>query len=252
MVLAEDDVMGPAEATQENEEEVRTSVRARVDLHTTDQCRCMREASTKTKGQPCQRNHSVIVVGNSEMGKLFSPGTFFSIEASDKARMQIVIKVDVFIEKEKGVTLDNIQLTFKELYMSRADMWRYRSRLINTCAYLDKQILIYIQMSSEMWQLDPQGDLYFEKCVKGFMSELFSKWHANSSAHYVSIILCSRFYLLGDVDKNIEEQLGPSARDHRGRYFQDFYRLLVQNEHYEDWSHVLSTGPLGDLNGSRR
>ncbi|EYB91682.1 hypothetical protein Y032_0203g1835 [Ancylostoma ceylanicum] len=308
--------MCPAEATQENEEEVRTSVRARVDLHTTDQCRCMREASTKTKGQPCQKNHSVIVVGNSEMGKLFSPGTFFSIEASDKARMQIVIKVDEFIEKEKGevvislersslgeslsktftstggvsviaekkkveeVTLDNIQLTFKELYMSRADMWRYRSRLINTCAYLDKQlrhfnistkvsdmwqkgnvvrsgfvssdtrvvfrsssssILIYIQMSSEMWQLDPQGDLYFEKCVKGFMSELFSKWHANSSAHYVSIILCSRFYLLGDVDKNIEEQLGPSARDHRGRYFQDFYRLLVQNEHYEDWSHVLST-----------
>ncbi|VDM82706.1 unnamed protein product [Strongylus vulgaris] len=73
------------------------------------------------------------------------------------------------------------------------------------------------------------------------MAELFSKWHMNSSAHYVSIILCSRFYLLGDVDKDVAEQLGPSARDHRGRYFQDFYRLLVQNEHYEDWSHVLST-----------
>lgn len=39
------------------------------------------------------------------MGKLFSPGTFFSIEASDKARMQIVIKVDEFIEKEKGVSV---------------------------------------------------------------------------------------------------------------------------------------------------
>ncbi|VDK56095.1 unnamed protein product [Cylicostephanus goldi] len=60
-------------------------------------------ASQKTKGQPCQKNHNVIVVGNSEMGKLFSPGTFFSIEANDKHRTQIVIKVDVFIEKEKGV-----------------------------------------------------------------------------------------------------------------------------------------------------
>ncbi|KJH46441.1 hypothetical protein DICVIV_07515 [Dictyocaulus viviparus] len=164
--------------------------------------------------------------------------------------------------------------------MSRADMWRYRSRLINTCAYLDKQlrhfnistkisdiwrkgnvvrsgfvssdtrvvfrsssssVLIYIQMSSEMWQLDPQGDLYFEKCVKGFMSELFSKWYTNSSAHYVSIILCSRFYLLGDADKDVEEQLGSSSCDYRGRYFQDFYRLLVQNEHYEDWTHILPT-----------
>ncbi|VDP11861.1 unnamed protein product [Heligmosomoides polygyrus] len=75
-------------------------------------------------------------------------------------------------------------------------------------------------MSSEMWQLDPQGDLYFEKCVKGFMAELFSKWYLNSSAHYVSIILCSRFYLLGEPDKDVEELLGPNSRDHRGRYFQ--------------------------------
>ncbi|KAK6029543.1 Putative ATP binding protein [Ostertagia ostertagi] len=238
----------------------------------------LKRGSPEDKGQQCQKNHNVIVVGNSEMGKLFSPGSFFSIETVDKARTQIVIYVDEFIEKElkevvisversllgeslsktftstggvsvlaekkkiEEVTLDNIQLTFKELYMSRADMWRYRSRLINTCAYTrQNSVLIYIQMSSEMWQLDPQGDLYFEKCVKGFMAELFSKWYLNSSAHYVSIILCSRFYLLGEPDKEVEELLGPTARDHRGRYFQDFYRLLVQNEHYEDWSHVLST-----------
>ncbi|VDO32273.1 unnamed protein product [Haemonchus placei] len=206
----------------------------------------------KIKGQQCQKNHNVIVVS-----------------------------IRNFPTKTAVVTLDNIQLTFKELYMSRADMWRYRSRLINTCLLFEpsdlrhfniptkisdmwqkgnivrsgyvssdtrvvfrsssSSVLIYIQMSSEMWQMDPQGDLYFEKCVKGFMAELFSKWYLNSSAHYVSIILCSRFYLLGEPDKDIDELLGPNARDHRGRYFQDFYRLLVQNEHYEDWSHVLST-----------
>lgn len=49
------------------------------------------------------------------------------------------------------VTLDNIQLTFKELYMSRADMWRYRSRLINTCAYLDKQVCFHDRIQSTLF-----------------------------------------------------------------------------------------------------
>jgi hypothetical protein len=30
-------------------------------------------------------------------------------------------------------------------------------------------------MSSEMWEFDPQGDLYFEKCVDGFLPELFAR-----------------------------------------------------------------------------
>ena len=37
-------------------------------------------------------------------------------------------------------------------------------------------VQIFIQMSSEMWDFDINGDLYFEKAVNGFLTDLFAKW----------------------------------------------------------------------------
>lgn len=47
------------------------------------------------------------------------------------------------------------------------------------------QVLIYIQFGEEMWDIDPKGDLYFEKCVKGFLPTLFKKWKEQFCAHLV-------------------------------------------------------------------
>uniref|UniRef100_A0A1I7TWQ8 DEPDC5_CTD domain-containing protein n=1 Tax=Caenorhabditis tropicalis TaxID=1561998 RepID=A0A1I7TWQ8_9PELO len=182
--------------------------------------------------------------------------------------------VTCYLETVDTISLDNVQLTFKEIYMSRADMYRYRSCLIGRLTYVDEQkrhlnintrvsdmwrkgslvrsgyvtdktrvvfrsssssVLIFIQMCSEMNQLDPQGDLYLEKCIKGFLTELFTKWKEQSCTHYVSIILCSRWYAIEGVDDSAKKFM-KGACDHRGRYYQDFYRLLFQNEHYEDWA----------------
>lgn len=140
--------------------------------------------------------------------------------------------VTVTLETTDSISLDNVQLTFRETYMSRADMYRYRACLVGRITYVDEQkrflnintrisdmwrkgslvrsgfvtdktrvvfrsssstVLIFIQMCSEMNQLDPQGDLYLEKCIS-FLSELFMNWKEQSCTHYVSIILCSRFY----------------------------------------------------------
>ncbi len=42
------------------------------------------------------------------------------------------------------------------------------------------QVNIFIQMSSEMWDFDNYGDLYFEKTV-GFLCELFSRWKVQTN-----------------------------------------------------------------------
>lgn len=73
-----------------------------------------------------------------------------------------------------------------------------------------------------MWDIDPQGDLYFEKCSKGFLPTLFKKWRDqfNQCAHHVSIIVFSRWYYKAEnLDEDMRRKLNDS-RDHRDRYYQ--------------------------------
>uniref|UniRef100_A0A914CLP5 DEP domain-containing protein 5 n=1 Tax=Acrobeloides nanus TaxID=290746 RepID=A0A914CLP5_9BILA len=195
----------------------------------------------------------------------------------EKKKSFFPTRSDVYVRKveKEEVSLDSIEVTFKEQYVSRTDMWRFRNCIIDSCVYQGKheswlgihctvgdiwrsgeilwsgyvseetrvvfrssssQVLIFIQISSEMWDIDPQGDLYFEKCAKGLLPTLFEKWREQSCAHYVSIIVFSRWYYKEELlDDEMRANLKESI-DHRGRYYQDFYRLLVQNEHYSDWA----------------
>lgn len=50
-------------------------------------------------------------------------------------------------------------------------------------------------MSSEMWDFDPYGDLYFEKCVNGFFPQLFEHWNKQHCAHSITFIVTSRLLL---------------------------------------------------------
>uniref|UniRef100_A0AAF5PRU9 DEP domain-containing protein n=3 Tax=Wuchereria bancrofti TaxID=6293 RepID=A0AAF5PRU9_WUCBA len=184
--------------------------------------------------------------------------------------------VTVKIVEKKQVVLDNIEITIKERYVSRSDMWRYRDCLIDTCAYVGKKIewllipstvinlwakgevvksgyisedtrivfrsasamiLVYIQMSSEMWDFDPYGDLYFEKCVNGFFPQLFEQWNKQHCAHSITFIVTSRWYFNEQLlNEEMKEKL---CIDYRGKYYQDFYRIVVQNQHYDDWRNAV-------------
>ena len=52
---------------------------------------------------------------------------------------------------------------------------------------------LLIQMSSEMWDLAPDGEAYHEKVLR-FLAALFAKWKDLGVSHIVTIVLFSRSY----------------------------------------------------------
>ncbi|XP_048875653.1 GATOR complex protein DEPDC5 isoform X2 [Brienomyrus brachyistius] len=190
---------------------------------------------------------------------------------------------DVFINvvDPKDVTLDLVELTFKDQYIGRGDMWRLKKSLVSTCAYVTQKVefagiraqaselwvkgekvtcgyisedtrvvfrstsamvYIFIQMSCEMWDFDIYGDLYFEKAVNGFLSDLFAKWKEKNCSHEVTVVLFSRtFYSAKSMDDFPEILRGSVRQDHEGRFYEDFYRVVAQNERREEWTSLLVT-----------
>ncbi|XP_035246744.1 GATOR complex protein DEPDC5 isoform X5 [Anguilla anguilla] len=190
---------------------------------------------------------------------------------------------DVFINivDPKDVTLDLVELTFKDQYIGRGDMWRLKKSLVSTCAYVTQKVefagiraqtselwvkgekvtcgyisedtrvvfrstsamvYIFIQMSCEMWDFDIYGDLYFEKAVNSFLSDLFAKWKEKNCSHEVTVVLFSRtFYNAKSMDEFPEILRGSIRQDHEGRFYEDFYRVVAQNERREEWTSLLVT-----------
>jgi hypothetical protein len=98
-------------------------------------------------------------------------------------------------------------------------------------------VYLFIQMSSEMWDFDIHGDLYFEKAVNGFLTELFAKWKKQGSNHEVTIVLFSRtFYSAKTLDEFPIHMTECLQMDYKGRFYEDFYRVAIQNERCDDWS----------------
>nr|XP_046911895.1 LOW QUALITY PROTEIN: GATOR complex protein Iml1-like [Dermatophagoides farinae] len=180
---------------------------------------------------------------------------------------------------EDIVALDSVELFFKDQYLARSDMWRLKKHITNTCVYLNKKIefsnircqvfemwhhgvrmasgyineetkvvfrsassmvYLFLQMSSEMWDYDINGDLYFEKAVKGFLSDLFNKWKTFNCSHDVTIVMFSRtFYLASDINEFPESMQECLQQDYQKRFYEDYYRVAVQNERFDDWSSTL-------------
>ena len=144
-----------------------------------------------------------------------------SVEQSIANQFQLLPRSEVYVQKvePKNVALDSVEVTFRDQYLSRSDMWRLKRHLVDTCVHITKKITyiglrcqvfeawsqgervacgyisedtkvvfrsnssmvyLFIQMSSEMWDYDINGDLYFEKAVNGFLFDLFAKWKVST------------------------------------------------------------------------
>ncbi|KAF2360111.1 Vacuolar membrane-associated protein Iml1 [Trinorchestia longiramus] len=173
------------------------------------------------------------------------------------------------INPEK-VALQLLEITFKDQYLNRSDMWRLTKHLVRSVVYKNKTVefcppaircqvyemwsqgsrvacgyvssdtkvvyrsstsrfYLFIQMSSEMWEFDHFGDLYFEKAVSGFLTDLFDKWKRMNTNHDVTIVLFSRsFYPTAkSLDEFPVDMRACVQVDPLGRFYQDFYRSVV-------------------------
>lgn len=90
-----------------------------------------------------------------------------------------------------------------------------------------------------MWDFDIHGDLYYER-VNAFLTDLFAKWKKLGSNHEVTIVLFSRtFYQAKSLDEFPSSMRECLQKDYKGRYYEDFYRVAIQNERNDDWSTIL-------------
>ncbi|XP_049848635.1 GATOR complex protein DEPDC5-like [Schistocerca gregaria] len=161
------------------------------------------------------------------------------------------------VEREEAA-VDAVKLTFSGQFVSRGDMWRLWSHLVGTCVYSGKivwyrcirakirelsiadevvysgsitertkfafssrsaSVILLVQMSREMWEYAPDGDLYFEKLADRFLPLLFARWRACSASHSVTLVLFSRTYYAARGAEGAEDE--PDARD-----YEDFYTVL--------------------------
>ena len=104
-------------------------------------------------------------------------------------------------------------------------------------------VYLFIQMASEMWMHDKNGDQYFEKAVDGFLKEMFQCWKDSGSAHEVTVVLFTRcFYDAKSLDEFPKRMLDECIQvGYNGAFYEDFYHVIVQNERFEDWMPTIST-----------
>ncbi|GAB6030056.1 hypothetical protein CHUAL_005739 [Chamberlinius hualienensis] len=204
-----------------------------------------------------------------------------SVEQSVATAFQLRKYDDVIVcpVNSNSVALDSLEITFKDQYLERSDMWRLKTNLEGAGVYLGKKlefwgirfqvyemwaqgervacgtvtyntkivfrsctnlIYLFIQMSSEMWDMDIHGYLYFEKAINGFLADLFNEWKTKDTSHEVTIVLFSRtFYEAQTIDEFPKHMHSCLQRDYKGRFYEDFYRVAVQNERYDDWKVIL-------------
>ncbi|KAJ8566172.1 hypothetical protein ON010_g6953 [Phytophthora cinnamomi] len=119
-----------------------------------------------------------------------------------------------------------------------------------------------------MWEFAPDGEIYYEKLLHHLLRVLIDKWSESSVSHSVTIIAFSRsFYDANQFPDGFDPRRAPFSDPRRqgfgpgcgapginmangygptihvdpvsGRYYEDFYKVVVMNYTGPDWSRLL-------------
>ncbi|KAI0986106.1 hypothetical protein GJ496_007510 [Pomphorhynchus laevis] len=99
---------------------------------------------------------------------------------------------------------------------------------------LNGHIILFLQVSSELWKCDRYGDQYLENMTDYFLDELFQKWKAMSCQHYLSIVLFARVICTPLQNCNVENSKYNSSHE-------DFYKTIFQYQQRDEWTWCIYT-----------
>ncbi|KAJ1766410.1 vacuolar membrane-associated protein iml1, partial [Coemansia sp. RSA 1843] len=191
-------------------------------------------------------------------------------------------------DERESIRADFVEISFRDQYVGRSDMWRlwrhlsmkvlyndktasmdglirakvrriYKDNVQVPCGYIDSstqpifrsesgRFIILIQMSEEMWAYQEDGNLCFEKAVNCFLADLFKRWKEKQLNHMVTIVMFSRWYYHVRDSLFFQDLI---YDDHSGLYYRDYYKVVADMEVHQDWS-VLLPEILSEFNTYRR
>lgn len=182
------------------------------------------------------------------------------------------------------VEADTIEVSIKNINLSRDTMWIITSSLINSCVYHGKRVtflsnrigiikniykngkkqfsgyignntkIVYrsessrliflIQTSREMWHFEESGEIMFHKLVNNLFPKIFRKWREKDANHSITIVLFTSV----DVTDIPWVALGHGERPNHVR---EYFRVVVDQVSIFHWTKIMETLRLEFANFKR-
>ncbi|TID29990.1 hypothetical protein CANINC_001502 [Pichia inconspicua] len=95
------------------------------------------------------------------------------------------------------------------------------------------RLIVFIQISSEMWNFEESGQQMFHKLMNSFFPNAFQKWKDLGTHHLITIILFSSVDI-GDGRVRYAEGETPVEK-------MDYYRVVVDQVHILLWNEIMAT-----------
>lgn len=183
-----------------------------------------------------------------------------------------------------SVEADTIEISIKNLNLSRDSMWILSSDLINSCVYSGKRItflnnrigfikniyksgkkcfsgyvgkntkvvyrsdgarlIFLIQTSREMWHFEESGEIMFHKLVNNLFPKIFKKWREKEAHHSITIVLFTSI----DLTDIPWTSLGHGERPNKVR---EYFRVVVDQVNIFHWNRIMENLRLEFANFKR-
>lgn len=217
------------------------------------------------------------VSGRLEVSLSKSVAEAFALQPFSKVLVEEVPSV-------RDVEVDFVEVAFRRQYLQRGNMWRFKRSLVGRAVHTQQNVVIdgvaaqvlemsaggnsvtsgvisentnvifrsrsariywLVQITSEMWAFDQNGDLYFEKFLSKFVIPVLDKWKALNVTHSLTIVYFARSLVvnLKDINESLIDQTGDGDasidrldRSHTrtvvteedGVYYQDFFKVVAE------------------------